>query len=310
MFRFAWRPPIDEGGALDARPRFPRSCRVEDALLACADLSGSIAIEGLSDPRLRVVVSIRRLDGTHTERIVSSADPRVGWQAHDGSSMAWLRLGAEHVLTGVDHLAFVVGLLLVTGLRRRIVITVTAFTLAHSVTLALAVLDVVRVPPAPVEATIAASIVLVAREALRAPADATWTRRAPWAVALVFGLVHGLGFAGALERSGLPRESLGRALLLFNAGVEIGQLAVVAVAVGAALLVRRWSEPGTSEPSPRPSTAHERSTSGPQRPERTLSERARSERAQSAARASAYALGSLGAFWLVARTIAIVTGSS
>lgn len=275
VFRFAWQPPVDAGGALDARPRFPRSCDAEGELLRCTDTSGSIVIEGLTDPRVRVVVSIRRLDGVVREHVVSGDDPRVDFGAHDGSSLSWVELGAEHVLTGFDHLAFVIGLLLVTGLRRRILVTVTAFTLAHSLTLALAVLEIVRLPSAPVEATIAASIVLVAREALRPPEDETWTRRAPWAVALVFGLVHGLGFAGALEEIGLPRESLGRALLLFNVGVELGQLAVVAIAIAIALLARR-----------RPA------------------QRARAERG------SAYVLGALGAFWLVARTVAIVTGSS
>lgn len=274
VFRFRWRPPVDSGTALEARPRFPRSCRAEGDLLSCRDLSESIVIEGLRDPRVRVVVAIERLDGRRREHVLSADDPRVELEAHDGSALAWTMLGAEHVLGGLDHLAFVLGLLLVTGLRRRIVLTITAFTVAHSLTLALAVLDVLRLPSAPVEATIAASIVLVAREALRPPDDATWTRRAPWAVALVFGLVHGLGFAGALEEIGLPRDSLGRALLLFNAGVELGQLAVVGIAVGVAVLARR------------------------------------SARASAGRRALAYGLGALGAFWLVARTAAIVTGSS
>ncbi len=274
VFRFVWRPPVDAGGTLEVEPRFDRACHAEGDLLTCRDLSGGVDFEWLADPRVRVVLSIERLDGRRTERIVDGSEPSVPFEAHDGSALAWVRLGAEHVLTGFDHLAFVLGLLLVTGLRRRIVTTVTAFTLAHSITLGLSVLHVVRLPAAPVEATIAASVVLVAREALRPDDDLTWTRRAPWAVALAFGLVHGLGFAGALEAIGLPTESLGRALLLFNVGVEVGQLAVIAIAVGLALALRRWSA------------------------------RAR------ARLAGAYALGALGAFWLVARAAAIVTGSS
>jgi hypothetical protein len=121
---------------------------------------------------------------------------------------------------------------------RALIATITAFTIAHSVTLALATLGVLRVSSAPVEATIAASVLLVARESMHD--EPTWTRRAPWAVAMLFGLVHGLGFAGALRELGLPSGSVGWALLWFNVGVELGQLAVVAVALLVVRLTRRW----------------------------------------------------------------------
>jgi len=149
----------------------------------------------------------------------------------------WLETGARHIGGGFDHLAFLLGLLLVVRRVRELVFTITAFTLAHSLTLALATLGWVRLPMLAVEAVIAASVVLVAREAMhRTP---TWTRRAPWAVAFVFGLVHGLGFAGALKEFGLPQRSFGWALFWFNLGVEIAQLGLVLIVLGAAWVLRR-----------------------------------------------------------------------
>jgi hydrogenase/urease accessory protein HupE len=149
-------------------------------------------------------------------------------------------LGVEHILTGADHLAFVLGLLLLVRGWWRLVETISAFTLAHTLTLGLAVLGLVRVPPAPVEAMIALSIVLVAVEVL-APPDAapTLAHRAPWLVAFLFGLMHGLGFAGALADLGLPPDHVPAALLAFNGGVEVGQLAFVAAMLGPVWLLRR-----------------------------------------------------------------------
>jgi hydrogenase/urease accessory protein HupE len=139
-------------------------------------------------------------------------------------------LGVEHILTGFDHLLFVVALTLLVRRGRRLLATITAFTLAHSVSLALTVLGLVHVPSPPVEASIALSIVLVCAECLR-PGDSL-TRRAPWAVAFAFGLLHGLGFASALLDLGVPERHLPTALLCFNVGVELGQLAIIAVVVG------------------------------------------------------------------------------
>jgi hypothetical protein len=147
-------------------------------------------------------------------------------------------LGIEHILLGLDHLLFVLGLLLLVPHLRLLIATLTAFTIAHSITLALATLDVLRVAPAPVEALIAASIVLIAHELTRDPAaPPTLTRRRPWLVAFAFGLLHGLGFAGALREIGLPSGQLPLALLAFNLGVEAGQLLFVALLLWPA---RRW----------------------------------------------------------------------
>jgi hypothetical protein len=145
---------------------------------------------------------------------------------------SYLPLGVEHILTGFDHLAFVLGLVLLTPLWRNLWKTVTAFTAAHSFTLALAAVGLVRVPPAPVEATIALSILFVAREAWRAArAGPGSAERQPWTFALGFGLLHGLGFAGALSQVGLPESDVPLALASFNVGVEVGQLAFVLVAL-------------------------------------------------------------------------------
>jgi hydrogenase/urease accessory protein HupE len=153
----------------------------------------------------------------------------------------YLRLGVEHILTGLDHLAFVLGLILLTPVWRTLWKTVTAFSAAHSLTLALAALGIVRVPPPPVEATIALSILFVARQACQ-PQHPHPLPRPPWPMALAFGLLHGLGFAGALSQVGLPEADIPLALFAFNLGVELGQLAfVVLVLLGWRAISRlRW----------------------------------------------------------------------
>jgi hydrogenase/urease accessory protein HupE len=149
-------------------------------------------------------------------------------------------MGVEHILTGFDHLAFVLGLLLLIGLNLGVVKAVTAFTLAHSVTLACAALGWVQVDPAMIEVLVALSIVFVALELLpRGEHPPSLTRRRPWLVALVFGLLHGFAFAGALAQIGLPSNAAPLALFLFNLGVEIGQLIFIAVASVVILGLRR-----------------------------------------------------------------------
>jgi hydrogenase/urease accessory protein HupE len=151
---------------------------------------------------------------------------------------AYTVLGIEHILSGIDHLLFVCGLLFLVGFRRKLVWTITAFTVAHSLTLACATLGLITLRSPPVEATIALSIVLVAAEAMN-PRDSL-ARRWPAALAFLFGLVHGLGFAGALQDVGLPQHQLFTALLTFNVGVELGQLFTVGVAWAAYRLLQRW----------------------------------------------------------------------
>jgi hydrogenase/urease accessory protein HupE len=143
---------------------------------------------------------------------------------------AYLVLGVEHILAGFDHLLFVLSLLFLVSFNKRLLYTISAFTLAHSLTLALSALGLLTLRSPPVEATIALSIMLVAGEALNK--EQTLSRQWPALVAFLFGLVHGLGFAGALTSIGLPQKHLFVALLTFNVGVEIGQLLVVVVAYG------------------------------------------------------------------------------
>jgi len=248
----AWTPPVDTrlASAARATPRFPSHCRYEGAVLDCGSrgLEGDIVLEGLAG-RMRVAVVITRLHAPPLDAVVDAETPVVPVDGRGGAFVRWIRMGVEHVLLGLDHLAFLVGLLLVSRLDRRLVATITAFTIAHSITLGLAVLDLVRPSSTLVETLIALSVLLVAREGLVAPGASdreSSVRRAPWAVAAFFGLVHGLGLAGALRDLSIPRPALVPALLGFNVGVELGQLVFVASALLVARLAsgRSWAPRG------------------------------------------------------------------
>ena len=218
---------------------------VERATLACpGGIDGApIAVDGLSATVIDVLVRITRADGTTQTARLTPSRPRCVVDAAPGPlgvARTYVALGVEHILGGFDHLLFVLALFLLVGATRRLVATITAFTVAHSLTLALATLGVVRVPVRPVEAVIALSIVFVAAEVvhgLHGRPGVTASR--PWLVAFVFGLLHGLGFAGALAEVGIPPQAIPTALLAFNVGVELGQLAFVATLLAAtAILVR------------------------------------------------------------------------
>ena len=243
---------------LGSAATFPRPCRLQGERLACgsAGLVGEIGFPWLEGTLTRVVVDVEWRNGTRLLRVASPGSPSVrvygipatGLRALAPIVVDYTSLGVEHILTGFDHLLFVVALTLLVRRGRQLLATITAFTLAHSVSLALTVLGLVHVPSPPVEASIALSIVLVCGECLR-PADSL-TRRAPWAVAFAFGLLHGLGFASALLDLGVPEQHLPTALLCFNLGVELGQLAIIAAVVGLRWLLRRlhvarrWMRPG------------------------------------------------------------------
>ena len=235
-------PPIDSRGeATDVSLELPAGCtRAGDRLHCDHGLGGPLAIRGMQGDAMKTLVVLERLDGTHAEWIVTADAPQIAIdRAPPRAAMPWIRIGIEHILGGPDHLAFVIGLLLVLqiAIDRRLLLTLTAFTVAHSITLALAALHVVRVSIPPVEACIAASVLLVAREATHR--EPTVIRRWPWLAAAGFGLVHGLGFAAALGEIGLPRGALAWSLVWFNVGVELGQLAVVVVVVGGVWAWRR-----------------------------------------------------------------------
>lgn len=203
----------------------------------------SLRIVGLEATMTDALVRIEFSDGTEwTQRLTPRSPSAVIPDRSPRAAVAgvYLALGVEHILLGADHLLFVLALLLVTGRGRKLVMAVTAFTAAHSLTLGLATLGFVRVPVKPTEAVIAASIVLVAAEILRSQRGRTGlTARAPWLVAFAFGLLHGFGFAGVLSQIGLPEGRIPTALLFFNLGVEAGQLAFVAAVLGTAATTRR-----------------------------------------------------------------------
>jgi hydrogenase/urease accessory protein HupE len=229
--RFAtrWTPSAREPGA--AQPAAPSGCALEGATLLCPHGLAGASFAAAGD----VVLRIQFLDGNQLTTVLSAA-----WQvpAEPAGNIPWryTRLGVFHILTGVDHLLFVLGLFLLVGRRWRLLGVLTAFTVGHSVTLAAATLGWVAVPQQPVEAMIALSLVLVAYEIAHGRSLAR-----PHFLALGFGLLHGLGFAGALAETGLPRHSLALALGAFNIGVELGQIFFVAVL---ALVLRKpWRAP-------------------------------------------------------------------
>jgi len=234
-------------------PKWPEQCRAEGQSLRCGEqgLTGKLEMKGVGDRFSAALVKVLWLDGQTRIYTLTAGQPSVQLfgSAEDKRGMgevssAYLVLGFEHILSGVDHLLFVISLLFLVGFQRKLVWTITAFTIAHSLTLASAALGWLTLRSAPVEACIALSIVLVATEALRKTSQPeTLSRRWPAMVAFIFGLVHGLGFAGALQDIGLPQNHLAAALLTFNIGVELGQLATVGAAWAVVRLAQRqaWS---------------------------------------------------------------------
>lgn len=208
-------------------------------------LERAIRIEGILGGTTDVIVRVERSDGTTQLERLSPTNPQFIVRASPGpGEIAWdyLVLGVEHILGGIDHLLLVLALLLLVRDLRRLVLTITAFTLAHSITLVSASLGWISLPGPPVEAIIALSIVFVAAEVLNTQrGKASLTANAPWVVAFAFGLLHGLGFAGALEEVGLPETAVPVALLMFNVGVEIGQLVFVSAMVILASLLGRFT---------------------------------------------------------------------
>lgn len=202
-----------------------------------------ISIQRLPETSAEVLVRVEFLDGSAQTDLLRPTSATMMIDGPKGVlavAVEYARLGFDHILAGFDHLVFVLGLTLIVGGGWTLVKTITAFTLAHSITLALSTLGLVRVSQTPVEAVIALSIVFLARELLLMHrGQPGLTARAPWLVAFVFGLLHGLGFAGALREIGLPPGDIPLALLAFNIGVEVGQLAFVGATLAVLALVRR-----------------------------------------------------------------------
>ena len=271
-FLWQWTASGNLPASEQLTPVWPQACRAEGNALRCgqAGLRGTLAVEGVGKRYSAALVKVFWLDGQSRVYTVTAGQPTVRlYGAADDErgrgeiASAYLVLGVEHILTGFDHLLFVLALLFLVGFRRQLLVTITAFTAAHSRTLASSALGWLTLRSAPVEASIALSIMLVAGEALGA--RQTLSRRWPALIAFAFGLVHGLGFAGALQEIDLPATHLWVALLSFNGGVEIGQL----LTLGAAWLVVRVASRYPAAPRLR--------------------------------RALLYAIGSLAAYWSFAR---------
>jgi hydrogenase/urease accessory protein HupE len=195
-------------------------------------LSGrTVFIEGLGSTITDVFVRVKLLNGSEIDEIVEPEHPelKLDFQVRQiPSAFSYLGLGIEHILTGVDHLLFVLGLLLIVQNRWMLIKTITAFTIAHSITLAIATLGSVNVAVPIVNAEIALSILFLGPEIVRVwRGQTSFTIRHPWVVAFAFGLLHGFGFASGLTALGLPKGEMILALLLFNVGVEVGQLGFV-----------------------------------------------------------------------------------
>lgn len=250
-----WTPPPRSP---DLTPLLPEACSprtispgAHRLVATCTPtLSGDLSVPGLGLATAEVVVRVQTRTDIVTTTLTREAPtlhirPDAPTQRPWAALQAYARLGIPHVLGGADHVLFIIGLVLLVRRVRDLLLTITAFTLAHSAALALAALGAASLPSGPVEACIALSILMLAVELARG--EDTLARRAPWLVAGALGMVHGLGFAGVLSAVGLPAGRAPEALLGFNLGVEIGQLLIVAVALPLVALARRgprWLERG------------------------------------------------------------------
>ncbi len=248
-----WKQPVVRVQGSRLRPVLPVECeglgdpevqqegtgiRARWRMRCPGGLTGkSVGVEGIAGSQADVLLRITLRDGRRIRHVLKAEAPSFTIDADSsraGVFKDYAALGVEHILRGWDHLLFVLALVLLVGWGRPLLWTITSFTAGHSVTLALASLGVVHVPQAPIEAAIALSIYFLAVELTSVrKGERTLTQRAPWAVAAGFGLLHGLGFAGALAEVGLPTAEIPLALFSFNVGIELGQLAFI----GAVLLV-------------------------------------------------------------------------
>lgn len=276
------------------RPVLPPSCQEIDGpetrmegtgvltiwRVACDELVGEeVGVEGIAGSGADVLLRLELGDGRSYHHVLTADRPSIVVpRAASAIDIAGLygQLGVQHILSGFDHLLFVLGLVLLVQGRRRLVGTVTAFTVGHSMTLALASLGVVHVPQGPTEAAIALSIFLLAVELTRPQETKSLLRRSPWSMAMLFGLLHGLGFAGALTEIGLPEHEIPVALFSFNLGIELGQLVFVAAVLTTFFLAER-----SPLRIPRPWNV-------------------------SLARVPAYGIGTLATFWFLERMAGIL----
>jgi hydrogenase/urease accessory protein HupE len=294
-YEVTWRAPIYYGRPHPARLELPDTWKtvVEPTERMLADsqvfrrvvtvgekgVEGSvIRFPGLERTVTDVFVRLNRLDGTTMTAVVRPTKPYAqlrGERTWHTTAGEYIGLGFHHILLGVDHLLFVLGLLLIVKSRMMLLKTVTAFTVSHSITLAIATLGYARAPLPPLNAAIALSILFLGPEVVRSwRGETSLTIRYPWVVAFLFGLLHGFGFASGLSTTGMPKAELPLALLFFNVGVELGQLVFVAMALALERSFRvleiRWPRAVEALPG--------------------------------------YAVGSLGAYWTIQRTVILIGG--
>jgi hypothetical protein len=287
-----WKTPLLKQAGSEIAPRLPAACtpssppevsidatsvtRAWKAECTSTTLIGaSFGIDGAASALSDTLLRIRLADGRSFQTILRGRDHTFTVPARQPRALVmrqYTLLGFEHILGGADHLLFVLGLVLLVPAKRRLVWTVSAFTAGHSLTLSLAVLGYTTFPPALIEVLIAASILALAVELARGTGTTTLMRRYPWLMAFGFGVLHGLGFAGALQEAGLPAGEIPAALLAFNAGIEIGQLSFIGLVLLAGRLARPLLE------------------ASPLRP----------------VRVPVYVMGVLAAFWLFERASALI----
>lgn len=281
MYQVLWKQPKHGDSLLPLDPVFPEGCSfrpgqtapgglpARGTLICPGGLAGATCrVDGLEAASADVLITVHHADGrVETHRLGPGSPSATFGEA--ASTAAYLRIGIGHILLGVDHLLFVLGLLLIVADRWMLLKTITSFTLAHSLTLAIATLGYASAPVQPLNAAIALSILFLGPEIVRVwRGETSFTIRHPWVVAFTFGLMHGFGFASGLTAMGLPKAEIPLALFLFNAGVEIGQLLfaflVLAMAWSFRQLQIRWARWAEALPG--------------------------------------YAVGTLGAFWTIQRT--------
>ncbi|HXK10944.1 MAG TPA: HupE/UreJ family protein [Vicinamibacteria bacterium] len=292
---FLWKAPTGGAAEIQVAPVVPEGCRlatpdaqpltpgtpiVRGTLTCPGGLGGkTIAVAGLEATTSDVLVRVHHTDGRLESHLLRPAAPSVAVGAPTTATeraVGYLEIGVQHILLGADHLLFVLGLLLVVADRWTLVKTITSFTLAHSVTLAVATLGYASAPLPPLNAAIALSILFLGPEVARTwQGETSFTIGHPWVVAFAFGLLHGFGFASGLSAMGLPKAEIPLALLLFNVGVEIGQIAFVVLVI---LLQRSFRVLGVRWP-------------------------------RLVERLPGYAVGSLGAYWTIERTLVLLRGT-
>ncbi|MGB2627288.1 MAG: HupE/UreJ family protein [Candidatus Acidiferrum sp.] len=294
-YSFLWKKPTGGEVEIAIAPLIPKECQlqtpdrqqvtpnaviVRGTLICDGGLAGkTILIDGLDATITDVLVSVHHTDGRTENYLLRPTSPSVtfgGVTTLTSRALSYVQLGVQHILLGADHLLFVLGLMLIVSDRWMLVKTISSFTLAHSITLAIATLGYASAPLPPLNAAIALSILFLGPEIVKVwRGDTSFTIRHPWVVAFAFGLLHGFGFASGLTAMGLPKAEIPLALLLFNVGVEIGQISFVILVI---LLERSFRVLQVHWP-------------------RIIE------------RLPGYAVGTLGAYWTIQRTMLLIWGT-